>query len=106
METRGERNGIDKRCRLQDYVDKVADPIITTIEDSSMKAAIDMAAERVSRAKAIATTQATTSNCFSPSLSSCWVGIRHVCLYLNHRKSWIYSDDKLGFNSPQKLRIF
>lgn len=49
-ELRGVRSGVDKRCKLQVYVEKTAEPIITSMEDTSLKAAIDVAADRVSRA--------------------------------------------------------
>ena len=51
-ETSGSRNGVDKLCRMQVFLERVAEPIVASVEDNSIKVAIDMVAERVSRAVA------------------------------------------------------
>jgi putative sigma-54 modulation protein len=46
-DTNGERGGLDKRCRIKVFLAKTGAPIINSVNDKSVSAAIDLACHRI-----------------------------------------------------------
>ena len=48
-DTNGSRRGADKQCTIKVFLNRVAAPVMNTVNHSSIHASIDMTAERVAR---------------------------------------------------------